>query len=70
MIENGKKAKCITFENVDGHTFDLAGDERTLEYESEFMGDHSENWIVAKVNGEEVTRYNTKFIQTIDWLKA
>ena len=66
-IPNGKQAKCITFEDVDGHTLDKAGDDRTLEYESEYHGDHSENWIIAKVNGVEVSRYNTKLIQSIYW---
>ena len=66
-ISNGKKADSITFECVDGHTFDCAKDDRTLEYESEYHGDHSENWIIAKVNGVEVSRYNTKLVQSINW---
>jgi hypothetical protein len=67
MIPNGKKALFITVENIDGHCVDTAKDGRTLEYESEYHGDHSENWIIAKVNGIEVSRYNTKFIQEIGW---
>jgi len=69
-IPNGKQAESITYECVDGQCFDNAKEGRTLEYESEYHGDHSENWIIAKEAGEEVARYNTKFIQNINWLKA
>lgn len=69
-MENGKRAKCITFENVDGFGFDKADGNRTLEFESDYLGDHSENWIVAKMNGAEACRYNTRFLQSIDWEPA
>jgi hypothetical protein len=40
-----------------------------LIYESIYMGDHSEDWVVQiDLNGKEVARYNTKFIKQIKWL--
>lgn len=70
-ITNGKRAKYITFESIDGQSDDYSDGhddvQRILQYESDYYGDHTENWIVVYEKGKEVSRYNMKFIKSIIW---
>lgn len=40
----------------------------TMTAEVSYHGDHDEWWIVRRINGVEVARYNCRHIQTIDWV--
>jgi hypothetical protein len=41
-----------------------------LIYESVYMGDHSEDWVIqiSVKESKEIARYNTRFISEIKWL--
>jgi hypothetical protein len=40
-----------------------------LRFHSEYLGDHSENWILELVGEKEVRRHNTRFVETIVWIE-
>lgn len=40
-----------------------------LRFHSEFLGDHTENWILVLVGEKEVQRHNTRFLETIIWIE-
>ena len=67
MIE-GQKASLILWGPEQGELVQ-AKDGTTLEFHDEYMGDHSEYWIIQKENGVEVSRHNTRYISTIVWAK-
>ena len=40
-----------------------------LRFHSEYLGDHSEHWILELSGGIERRRHNTRFIETIIWIE-
>lgn len=42
---------------------------QTLTYREYYLGDHSECWIVVEEDGKELSRHNTRFIESIVWAK-
>lgn len=40
-----------------------------LRFHSEYLGDHSENWILELSGGREMRRHNTRFLETIIWIE-
>lgn len=72
-VYNRKPVDFIEIEN-DGYLFTIKNTAEkengiALLYESFYMGDHSEGWVLqVNLEGEEIARYNTKFIKKIKWL--
>jgi hypothetical protein len=63
MNEN-RKIKAIYFPN--GNRM-LSKPEMQLMMTNDFHGEHDEDWIVALSNGVEISRYNPRFVESIDW---
>jgi len=47
-----------------------SGARSQLRFHSEYLGDHSENWIVEISGGIEISRHNTRFIESIVWIES
>lgn len=69
MLTEGQRASLITWESAEGEQVE-ARNNITLEFHDEYMGDHSEHWIIQKKDGVEVSRHNTRYIQSIIWEDA
>lgn len=41
--------------------------ERTMETLNEYHGEYDLDWVIEKINGKEIARHNTKYIETIVW---
>ena len=40
-----------------------------LRFHSEYLGDHSENWVLEISGGREMRQHNTRYIETIIWIE-
>lgn len=69
MGADSRGVQSIWFNGANGdHTVEAdADEERTLTYVSEYHGDHECEWVIEKVDGEEVARHNIRFIASIRW---
>lgn len=67
---NGKKVKRICFNRTDGDESIMTIPASTLELEARYHGDRDEFWIkrLDYVTGREISRYNCKYIASIEWL--
>ena len=66
---DGKKVKAIYWPdgaNETGREL-CAKDGRELVYRHQYLGDHSECWVVMIEDGKEVARHNTRFVESIVW---
>lgn len=56
--------------NNHGESPSVTSSEHTqLRFHSEYLGDHSENWVIELRGGREMRRHNTRFIETIVWIE-
>lgn len=64
---HGRNVSRVVFPN--GEIL-ISNNVQQLTFEEEYMGDHSEHWIVQSVAlalDREVSRYNVRHIQSIHW---
>ena len=61
--------KAFWPDTPDGSVRCLKSDDQTkLVFRSEYLGDHSENWILEITEGREMRRHNTRFLESILWV--
>jgi len=66
----GREVSEIHWANPDNSCSVIKSDEkRQLRFHSDYLGDHSENWILELSCGKELRRHNTRFIETIVWIE-
>jgi hypothetical protein len=66
---NGKEIKQIWWpdtESEQGRNV-LSDGERTLHLSASYHGDHDEFWIVECYQGNEVSRHNPRYVESIIW---
>jgi hypothetical protein len=63
-IEDGRSIHSIYFPNGDCV---IAGNNETLEIQNDYHGDYCIDWAILTRNGDEIARYNCRFIETIRW---
>jgi hypothetical protein len=62
--KNGRVVKELQFPNGDQiHTTEG----HKIVYESEFHGDHAENWFCVYKDGKEIQRHNAAYVDTVVW---
>lgn len=66
-METGRKVKEISWGCGRDAEFMASGYGVTLEILNEFHGEYDLDWVVKKIDGREVVRYNCKTIDTIVW---
>lgn len=60
---NGKRVRELIFPSGE---IMLAND-KEIKYESEFHGDHAENWFCVYREGKEFQRHNAQYVDTVIW---
>lgn len=61
MNEHGDSSITVNYNKDDN--------KERMYYQSDYHGDHSENWVVVEKDKIEIARHNTKFIASIIWSK-
>lgn len=64
---NGKKIKRIWFNGTNGDESITTTENTTLELEASYHGDRDEFWVKQLSNGNEIARFNCKYIASIEW---
>jgi hypothetical protein len=70
---HGKKIKFASWPDSGNETGQhLQSGEKcgTLTFSATYHGDHDEFWIVQTKDGEEVARYNARYVETITWAES
>ena len=65
---NNKPVQEIWVHTEDGEFSIQSGNNQTLNLSATYHGDHDEFWIIHKIAGREVARFNCKYISRIVWL--
>lgn len=67
---HGKRIASIVFSGESSYQIEtiVAAGPLTLELSATHHGDHDQFWIVKKFQGLEITRYNPRLIETINWM--
>lgn len=63
-----KPVKSLWWNGANGDATLNADDNRTLTFQSQYRGDRDEEWVVERVDGEEVARHNVRYIASIYFL--
>lgn len=63
--ESGRNIRSVEF--IEGGFAKVEAEGR-MKYLSDYLGDHSEEWIlIFNESGEEIRRYSIRSIATIEW---
>ena len=66
---HARQVEAIFWPDTDDEkgTMMRSSDDLRMTFISEYLGDHSENWIKVVQGGVETSRHNTRFIESIVW---
>lgn len=68
---HGREVLLITWPpDINGNREQIQSNSGTqLRFHSEYLGDHTENWVLVLCGEKEVQRHNTRFIESIIWIE-